>query len=471
MAEDELRAFDQHILSTIWTSSEPYDNLLYLCDDLGHRFAGSPQEHQAARFLQAKLQDYGLDPVWLEEFPIASWERGPCQLSLTAPLERSFPVIAMPYCPSAEIEAELIDVGEGELVDFERLGGLIANKIVLTDAETNKPGEQKSHRNDKYGWAVQFGAAAIVYTNRNQGMLKITGSIPGRNPRGSGAEDREAPIPGLGISYEAGEAIRRLAKRGPARLRISTENRTFDSISYNVIGEITGSEHPDEIVMLGGHYDGHDIAEGAGDNAAGVVTVVEAARALAGLKGQLKRTIRFVCYGSEEIGLLGAWHNAPLHGRSDAERQIRLVFNLDGAGRGIGGQESANANGSTELVGYLQQLSSELPYHFEVQSNLNSHSDHFPFAVQGIPNVSMSSRDTTAGLIGRGWGHTEADTVEKISLRGLQSSAILVARLAARVSEDDDFPGRRRTVDEVREQLKSGGMLESVEQAGRFPPE
>jgi len=465
VANEHLNAIDRHILGTIWTSDESFRTLTYLCDDLGHRFAGSDREHTAAMHLKAKMEEYGLQNVRLEEFPMASWIRGKCELSLVSPLERNFSAIAMPYCPTAEIEADVVDVGEGELPDFERMADQISGKIVLTDAETNKPGQRGSHRNDKFAWAIERGALACVYINQNPGMLHITGSITGRVPGGSSAAEREAPIPGIGISYEGGMTIRRLASRGQLRMKISTENETYDSRSYNVVGEVIGSEHPEEIILLGGHFDGHDIAQGAGDDGAGTVTGLEAGRGLAGLQGQLKRTVRVICFGSEEVGLLGAWHHANTH----KDENFRFVMNLDGAGRGTGGQEQVTVSSLPEMADYFRGLTTDLAYDFSVKDELNSHSDHFPFALRGIPNGTLNSKDSTAGMIGRGWGHTEADTLDKISLRGLQMSAILVARLAARISEDNNFPGRTRSVDEVRQQLSDADILDRQVQSGRFP--
>jgi aminopeptidase YwaD len=466
MSNSQWADFDKHILGEIWTSDEAYRNLQYLCDDIGHRFAGSPLEHQAAEFLADKMREYGLENVRLEEFPMASWERGDLKLWLTAPVEREFSAIAMPFCPSADLEADVIDVGEGELPDFERLADQISGKIVLTDAETNKPGERKSHRNDKYAWAVERGAVAIVYMNQNPGLLHITGGIPGNKPNDQTAEGREAPIPGIGISFEAGKAIRRLAQRGQPRIKIQTNNRTYDSKSYNVIGEIVGSEKPDEVILLGGHYDGHDVAQGAGDDGAGTIVGVDAGRALAAFKGKLKRTVRVICFGSEEIGLLGAWH----HADQNKDTDFRFVMNLDGAGRGSGGSEQVTVSLMPEVVDYFSGLKADLPYDYGLRDELNSHSDHFPFAVRGIPNATLNSSDSTAGMVGRGWGHTEADTFDKIDPRGLQMSAILTARLAVRLSEDEEFPGRRYSLDEVEKQLDSAGILERQKQSGRFPP-
>jgi Zn-dependent M28 family amino/carboxypeptidase len=373
----------------------------------------------------------------------------------------------MPYCPSADLTAELIDVGEGELADFERLADRIPGKIVISAAETNKPGERKSHRTDKFGWAIERGAAAYIYVNQNPGMLHITGSITGRNPGGSSAADREAPIPGVGVSWEAGSAILRHMKYGggTATVHLKLENQTFDSVSRNVIGEITGSEHPDEVVLIGGHFDGHDISQGAGDDGAGTITGLEAARALAAFKGEVKRTVRVICFGSEEIGLLGAFH----HARTSDPDSYRFVMNLDGAGRGQGGQEQLVLSGWPELRSWVENWAREHHSNLTVDDQLNSHSDHYPFALRGIPNGTLNSKDRTAGLIGRGYGHTEADTFDKIHLSGLQASATIVARLALAMAQADDFPVKRRGEDEVREQLKQANLLERAERAGRFP--
>lgn len=468
MPSDDFRDMERAIIGAIWSTDEPYQVLRDLCDDIGHRFGGSESERLGAQFLKQKMIDYGLENVRLQEFPMAGWERGSASLRLVEPVERDYTCVAMPYCPSADLVAEVIDVGEGELADFERLGDAVRGKVVISAAETNKPGERKSHRTDKFGWAIERGALGYIYINQNPGMLHITGSITGRNPGGDTAADREAPIPGVGVSWEAGSAILRLMERGggTGKVHLKLENRTFESTSRNVIGEIVGSEYPDEIVLMGGHFDGHDISQGAGDDGAGAVTGIEAARALAQFKGKIKRTIRVICFGSEEIGLLGAFH----HAKTTNPDSYRFVMNLDGAGRGQGGQEQLTLSGWPELAAWFESFANDHHYAFTIQDQLNSHSDHYPFALRGIPNGTVNSKDSTAGMIGRGWGHTEADTFDKIHLRGLQMSAILVARLMLLIAQADDFPAARRSQDEVREQLRANNLLERAEKAGRFPP-
>jgi aminopeptidase YwaD len=449
-----LQEIEQRIAGDAWTSDRTYQNLLRLCDDFGHRFGGSDSEHKAAEFLQQRMKEYGLQNVEVARFPMYSWSRGNCFLAMTEPVERSFSAISMPYTGSGNFEGELVDVGEGEADDFERIGDRARGKIVLTDAETNRPGESKSHRTDKYQRAVQAGAIACIFLNQNPGMLHISGALYAQNPGGRDVSDHEAAIPGIGISFEAGSTMRRLAKRGTPRVRIRVENTTFLSRSANVVGEIPGGDLANEVIQFGGHYDGHDISQGASDNAAGAVVALEVGRMLAPFAGQLLRTVRIVCFGCEEIGLLGSWYDSERFSSGSAGKTLRLMVNLDGAGRGQGGQEQLTATADESLARYFSQLASDHNIKLDTRSSLSVHSDHFPYFMAGFPSIGLNSRDATAGMIGRGYGHTEADTVDKVNLRGLQSASMIVARLAAAVADDPDFPGESFDQQEVEERLK-----------------
>jgi aminopeptidase YwaD len=454
---------DQRISGDAWTSNRTYENLLRLCDDFGHRFGGSDSEHRAAEFLQAKMIEYGLQNVHLERFPMYSWSRGSCFLAMTEPVERSFSAISMPYTGSGSFEAEVIDVGEGEAADFSRIGDLARGKIVLTDAETNRPGESKSHRTDKYQRAVEAGAIACIFVNQNPGMLRISGALYAQNPGGPNVRDHEAAIPGIGISFEAGAAMRRLAQRGTPSVRIRVENSTFLSHSSNVVGDIPGSELAGETILFGGHYDGHDISQGASDNAAGAVVALEVGRLLAPFAGKLKRTVRIVCFGCEEIGLLGSWHNSDRYNSDQRDGNLRLMVNLDGAGRGQGGQEILSATADPGLASYFEGLASSRNLKLDTRSSLSVHSDHFPYFMAGFPSVGLSSRDATAGMIGRGYGHTEADTVDKVNLRGLQSASMIIARIAVAVADDADFAAQKVDKDDVVARLTESKQERFIE--------
>jgi Zn-dependent M28 family amino/carboxypeptidase len=462
---DADRQLDRRLLGDIWTSDAAYRNLLHLCDDLGSRWAGSESEHRAGAFIERKLEEYGLANVRREPVAFGAWERGPATLRMTAPVAKEFSCIALPYCPAGAVEGELIDVGEGEEEDFARLGDAARGKIAVCAAETNpvgRPTGKLSHRTDKLRRAVDAGAAAFVFVNQNPGLLHITGGIggPGGEP---------APIVAVGVSWETGAALLRLAGRDPgaARLRLETGGRFFANTSHNVVGEIPGATLPEELVLAGAHYDGHDIAQGALDDGAGTVVGLEAARVLAALPREApRRTLRFVFFCGEEVGLFGSWAYTAAH--EDEAARSRFMLNLDTAGRGKGGSEALTLTGAPDLVPYFQAHAAAILYDYPTRHSMNSHSDHFPYALRGIPTATLSSPDDTSTRLGRGWGHTEADTVDKATPRGLQMAAMVAARILLGVARDEAFPGRRRGRDEVLAQLREAGLEEPLRRAGRL---
>lgn len=460
----DLPAAERQLIGDIWTSSATLDNLTELCDEIGNRWAGSPSEHAAGDWLRDRLVAYGIQNVRLEPVQFGAWERGEATLRMTAPIERTFSCVALPYCPAGAIEAELIDVGDGEEEDFARLGDAVRGKIAVSAAETNpagRPTGKLSHRTDKLARAVAAGAVGFVFVNQNPGMLHITGGVggPGGTP---------APVIAVGVSWETGSAILRLAKRGDApKLAIRTGGRFFDNTSYNVVGELPGARWPDELVLAGAHYDGHDISQGALDDGAGTVVCLEAMRALAALPaGSLGRTVHCVLFCGEEVGLFGSWAYAADHA-AEADR-TRFMLNLDTAGRGKGGSESLQLTGPPDLIPYFQAHARAASYDYPVGHRFQSHSDHFPYALRGIPTGTLSSPDDKSALVGRGWGHTEADTVDKASLRGLQMASVLTARVLFQIANDESFPGRRRSRDEVLAQVREAGLEERLTKTGRL---
>lgn len=458
--------YDKLIAGEIWTSNEPYTNLEHFCDVIGSRWAGSESERQGAEFLKTKLEAYGLQNIRLEPVRFGAWTRGHATLKITSPLAKTFSCIALPYTPASDVEAELIDAGNGEAEDIDALGDAVKGKVVLVAAETNTKGVKTTklaHRTDKLRFAQDAGALGVIFVNQNPGLLHITGGIaaPGGKP---------AAIIGVGTSWEHGQAIKRLIARseGPVTVSLSIGGSfTDDNTSYNVVAEIPGSTHPDELVIAGAHYDGHDVSQAALDDGAGTMTVLEAARVLATLPPEaIGRTIRFILFCGEEVGLFGSWAYTADHENEIAK--TTFMMNLDGAGQGRGGKEKMTISGRPELVPYFEEYSEQANYEFPIQDLLGPHSDHYPFAIRGIPTVSLSSPDESSNGVGRGWGHTEADTFDKANLRGLQMSAMLAARILRHVASDENFPAELKSGEELREQLDELGLDTPLKRAGRW---
>jgi len=442
---------DQQIVGDVYTSSEVMDNLVVLCDEFGSRFGGTEGERLAAEFFKAKMEEYGLSDVRLEPFEYIGWIRGEALLEIVSPIHKEIPCITLPHSPPADLEGTILDMGDGAPEDFDRRAEEIKGNVVLTTSVVNPKGSKRwIHRGEKYDRSVLAGASGFIFVNHYPGYGPATGGI---------GHDGEGLIPAISVSNEDGAFIRRLAKRqGEVKIRLRTTDRCEPMTSWNVVGDLPGKRDPEQVVMLGCHYDGHDISQGAEDPASGAVAVLEAARVLAQYAPELPYTVRFVQWGVEEIGLLGSRAYAKAH--ADELSGIRFYLNMDAAG-------SKNNNRDVVLNEWLDLESTfagwrdEMALDFAVGQSVHAHSDHFPFFMAGVPTGGIQSVEGMSG--GRGYGHTAYDTVDKVDLRSLREAATLAARLALRIAGVETWSVSRRNEEAVQEVLDSPEQREEHE--------
>ncbi len=455
----DLREVDARIIGEAMVSDHAVDVLAALCDGCGSRFAGSAQARRAADFLAARMREIGLSRVHFETFRFLAWER--CRrptLQVVAPRRLSVQAIALPYSPPTRrggIEAELVNLGDGLPEDFAHAGRRLKGKVVMVTSGSPAYYHRWVHRAEKYGRAVKAGAAAFIFMNHYEGLLEPTGAL---------RFNRKAEIPGLGVSRETGLRLLRLAKDGPVRVRIVTHDRTFRATGRNVVGEIPGAERPDEFVIVGGHYDGHDISQAAGDNASGVAAILEAARLLVHHAGMLRRTVRFVCFDAEEIGLLGG--HAYVRRHAAEMPRVRLMVNVDCVGRGRG--KGFNFQGWDEAKDRLAAMAAEMREDVPFQSRPNPYSDHFPFMVAGVPVCTLTSGRSEPG---RGFGHTAADTLDKVARADLREAAALLARTIIRFANDRRWALPHKKPAQVKAILDRYQLIEVLRAEGTLPPE
>lgn len=448
MSNDFYLPIDRLIAGDGYTSTEAMDNLTVLCDDFGSRFGGTKGERQAAEFMRDKLITYGLSNVHLEAFPYVSWHRGETTLDILSPVQKSIPCISLPYSPPCDLEATLVDMGDGAPADFDKRGSELDGKIVMANSVTYPKGSKRwVHRSEKFGRSMLAGAAGFIFMNHYPAYGPATGGIGNKD---------EAAIPGISVSYEDGCYLQRLLKRfGEVKLRIRSTDASKPNVSWNVIGDVVGSAETPSVVMLGSHYDGHDISQGAEDPASGAVAVLEAARLLATHAGSLPHTVRFVLWGVEEIGLLGSHYYAKAH--ADELDDMRFYFNMDAAGAVK--NKGVVLNEWDDLEALISGWRDEMALEFGIAQSVNAFSDHYPFLLQGVPTGGLQS--VPKGTGGRGYGHTRYDTLDKLSLRQLQDAAVMAARLALRFASVEDWPVARRSAADVAEVLNRPDYLET----------
>jgi Zn-dependent M28 family amino/carboxypeptidase len=334
-------------------------------------------------------------------------------------------------------------MGDGAPADFDRRADEIKGNVVMTTSVTGPKGSRRwIHRSEKYGRSLLAGATGFIFVNHYPAYGPATGSI---------GHDGEGLVPGISISKEDGAFIQRLMKRhGQVRIRLVSSDECRPMTSWNVLGDLPGEQTPDQVVMLGCHYDGHDISQGAGDPASGAVALLEAARVLATYTPALPCTIRFALWGIEEIGLLGSRHYVQAHAAELST--IRFYLNMDAAGSKTNPRDIV-LNEWPELESTIETWREQMALDFAVGQSLTAYSDHFPFFMAGVPTGGIQAAEQS--LAGRGFGHTQYDTVDKVELGGLREAAALSARLALRMASADTWPVTRREEKAVLELLDS----------------
>ncbi len=438
---------DRQIVGDTFTSRETMDNLEILCDDFGSRFAGTRGERQAADFIAATLERCGLEDPHLESYLYAGWSRGEAILEILEPVHRPLHCISLPYCPAGTVAGELVFAGYGSPAEYQALGPQMQGCLVLAGSASPPGLGRWVHRKEKYERAVLGGAAAFIFVGEHPGVGPETGSLQNGRP---------GPIPGVSVSREDGEFLQRLSQRkGRLKLRLRTTDLNRERESWNVAADLRGGTNPDEVVILGCHYDGHDISQGASDPAAGMVLVLEAARVLALYAGdRLERTVRFIGFGAEEFGLVGSHRYVEVH--ADELDRMRFMYNLDSAGGAS--RKGVALHGWPELEPFFRGAAREMVADMPVGQKVHPHSDHFPFFLQGVPSGHMS--DPEAAPKGRGFGHTAYDTLDKVKLENLRKGSTIAARLALRLANAGDFPARRRSPQALRSILDTDPSLE-----------
>ncbi|WP_255150501.1 M20/M25/M40 family metallo-hydrolase [Halorarius halobius] len=412
--------------------------------DIGDRMAGSDGELQAARATRRALAEHA-DDAWLEEFDIQGWTRG--SSAIEAGDER-LDCIALPRSPGESVTAEFVDLGYGLPDDFKEAD--LEGKVVMCASNVPSWYDRLVHRREKYYHAVEAGAAVFVFRNHVEGCLAPTGSV--------GTEARPVgDIPAVGVSKEVGT---RLARRHDGEsVTVSVEAATHDATSQNVHATLGGDGDADERVLVTSHVDAHDIAEGAVDNGAGTAMVVELARVLAARRDDLETPVEFVCFGAEEVGLEGSEHLADA---VDPER-VKAVVNNDGVVRGR--DLAAYSHGFPELRAAAERVSDRLDHPITVTPEHGPHSDHWPFVERGLPGYHLHSE---TGDEGRGWGHTRADTLDKLEKRNFRELAIVLAELVVEVASDRTAADHRDT-DAIARELEAQDLAEGMKVTGDWP--
>lgn len=325
------------IFDAVLSKGEAYKTLTYLTKSIGPRLSGSDGAAKAVQYTKKTMEGYQFDKVFLQDVMVPHWVRGKKEEAYIESGKQKIkvPIVALGgsvATPIAGIKAEIIEVKS-----FEELKALgtekVKGKIVLFNrpmdaTKTNTFAAYAGANNQRGGGAseaAKYGAVGAI--------VRSLTTLQDDNPHTGGMRYATGVpmIPTAAISTNGANLLSKILQENPKTQFYFKQNcETLpDAPSHNVVGEIKGSEKPDEIIVVGGHLDSWDLAEGAQDDGAGCVQSIEVLRVLKALGIKPKRTIRAVMFMNEENGLRGGTKYADL-AKQNNEKHIAAIESDNG---------------------------------------------------------------------------------------------------------------------------------------------
>lgn len=407
-----------------------------LTTEVGPRMGGSEADARAVAWAVAKFKELGFDKVWTEPVTFPKWERRSESAHVLGAHAQPLQITALGGSPAGKVEAEVVRFAS--LAELEAApAGSLAGKIAFIDYEMRAARDGSGYGP---GSAVRSkGPSAAIRKGAVGFMMRSAGTDSHRVPHTgiTRYDDGLAPIPAAALSVPDAGQLSRLLARGPVRLALALDcGWDGEYTSHNVIGEITGSQRPDEVVVIGGHLDSWDLGTGAVDDGAGVAITMAAGHLIGQLPTAPARTIRVIAFANEEQGLYGGKAYAQARAQAgELGLQVIAAESDFGAGRIYAFNTGSPApEGSREATAQIAAVLAPLGI------------AHAP--EQGGPGPDVSP----LAAIGGAWGwlaqdgsdyfhlhHTADDTLDKIDPAALAQNVAaytVFAYLAAQAEGD-----------------------------------
>ena len=428
----ELRQELVKIRQAALSDDYAYQQLEYLTDSIGPRPQGSPQAEAATRRLAEQLEKLGLE-VHLEPVPVRRFLRGtdlaelveyPGQVDGTR--QKIVVTALLGNSPTSEegLTAEVVVMHNFD--DLKAADKSVQGKIVLFDFPYDHAKAVAGESGAAYGEAVRYrgvGALAASRLGAAACLVRSAGDGEFRLPHTGWSAD--APIPAGAVTAEDAELIARLAARGRVKMHlVLTTRQGPEAQSANVVADIKGSEHPEQIVIVSGHLDSWDLGTGAIDDGAGVVMALETAELIRRLNLHPRRTIRVIAWMNEEMGTTGRDAYASRHA-AEIGNHVAAIESDEGVEHPLGFRAKISEAAERQLSpvrDVLQAIGATLIERVE-QSPAT---DIEPLAEKGVPAISVWQN----GLTYFTYHHTAADTLDKVEPAQLRENAAAMAVLA-----------------------------------------
>lgn len=408
---------------------DSYEMLRHLTKNIGGRLSGSPQAAAAVEWSRQQMMTYGFDTVYLQPVMVPHWVRGKKEVGRIVNSKKLGVV-------DVNVVALGNSVGSGpagvlgnviEVQDFQELAKLGKAKIQGKIIFFNRPMDPKlmdtfaaysgasNQRGAGPSEAAKYGAIGVLVRS----LSSFTDDVPHTGGTRYGLNIPK--IPAVAISTIDADLLSDLLK-DDADLKFYFETHCEmlpDVLSYNVVGELRGSEKPEEIIVVGGHLDSWDLAEGAHDDGAGCVQSIEVLRIMKAMNYQPKRTIRAVMFMNEENGLMGGRKYAELAAQNN-EYHIAAMESDRGGFLPIGFGISGTRAQQDKLLSWKSLFE---PYNIYQFKRGGGGADISPLRTQDVPTIGYLPDSQRYFK----YHHTGIDNFEVVNQRELELGAAAMA--------------------------------------------
>lgn len=404
-----------------------FENLTYMGDTFGPRLSGSENLELAIDWIVEEMRKDGFDKVWTQPVKVPHWVRGNESATLISPRVKDLPMLGLGGSigtPEEGITGEVLVVKSFD--ELEQRSEEVQGKIVLFNAKFTTYGQTVSYRVNGASRAAKHGAIASLIASvasysmqtPHTGVMRYADDIP--------------KIPHAAITVEDALLMQRISDRGDKlEVTLKMEAKTLpDADSRNVVAEITGSEFPEEIIVLGGHIDSWDVGTGMMDDGGGSIASWQALKLIKQLGLTPKRTIRVVLWTNEENGLAGG--NEYKRWVEEDEKSLEkhvLAMESDG---GVFDPIGFGFTGSDEAFDILTEIGTAL---HDIESGVVSKggggADIGPLMRAGVPGMGLEVDEEKYFW----FHHTDADTIDKLNIDDFNECVATMAVFAFGVAD------------------------------------
>lgn len=404
------------------------------------RMGGSREEAKAAGILMDEIKAMGIEPEYMP-FEVDDADIVKAELEVLEPYNKKYVVTSYKLSENTPDDGLVGEFYYAENLTARNMAAA-KGKIVLVNGFLNIDNYKKI----KEAGAVAFItiSGTMLETEEDSDLftrtlripfIKIAGNMPGVNIRMTDAFE--------------------IVKKGATKVKLTSVNTPKKLTSHNVIATVPGTEHPEEVVVFGAHFDSVEFSTGVYDNGAGSVINMEILRHFA--QHPPKRTVKFMWYGSEEMGLLGSKAWVATH--EDELKDIVYMINVDVAGAVIGA-DTARLVASKAATEYTDAFMRRKGYAVDVKQDIYS-SDSVPFADKGVPGINFMRFGTPGGA----FIHNRYDVIDYLTAESLERTTQYIGDYAEEIINSVVFPFERVVPPEIVEKVDKYLSKKDLEKA------